>query len=290
MEYFFQDYFVNPIVERSGYNLVNTAAYGAIALILLYIIWKVLKGRGVDFGGKPFLYGVAAFVLLGSTSRVITDLWDAGFIAVAAGEGEIYAALYATGAFAYGYMTVTPGIYFVTAALFLISLAIGRVLKAEWFPFYAGIALWLPCLLLLTPFMKNFYHALLAVLVAAAGLILVEILLRRIFGSPLALHERLAIGGQALDGAATFVVLDIFSKEAGKAYFEQHVLPSVIGGSTPLGFFAFFLIKIALAGLIVYFLRKEDMALSDKALILIVVATMGFAPGIRNLLRMLCGT
>ena len=48
--------------------------------------------------------------------------------------------------------------------------------------------------------------------------------------------------------------------------------------------------KVALATAIVYFLGKEKMDARDKALVLIVVAIMGFAPGMRDLLRMLAGT
>ena len=70
----------------------------------------------------------------------------------------------------------------------------------------------------------------------------------------------------------------------------RFVRSSGIGTATPLGFFLFFLVKIALASAIVYFIRKEKMDKSDLALVLLVVAIMGFAPGIRDALRMLCGT
>jgi uncharacterized membrane protein len=192
--------------------------------------------------------------------------------------------------FSYGFFTVTPGIYIVTAALFLLSLAISRALKREMFAAYAGMLLWLPVALLVIPFMSQWFYLALVLALAGAGSLATYFILERLGKMRLGLHERLAITGQALDGAATFVVIDVFAKETGKGYFEQHVLSAGIGEATPLGFLLFFFIKIALAGAIVYFLKKEKMEKSDMALVLVVVAIMGFAPGIRDALRMLCGT
>lgn len=288
-----EEYFVRPIIERTGYNFVNTLAYAAIALACLYIIWRLLRQR-VDFSSKEFLFGVFAFVLFGSTARVVTDLSDAGAIALKASEagalGAIYSAVSASRMFDYGFLTVTPGIYVVTALLFLLSLFLGRVMKSPMFPAYAGLALFLPCALLLLPFAAHFNYALLVLAIAAIGSFVAYFLLEKFGKVELGLHQKLAIFGQALDGAATFVVIDIFAKETGRSYFEQHVLSAGIGTATPLGFFLFFLIKLSLASLIVYFISKEKMDGKDMALILIVVSVMGFAPGIRDLLRMLAGT
>lgn len=285
-----EDYFISPIFERTGYNAVNTLTYAAIALISLYIIWRLLKKKDFDFSGKDFLHGTAAFVLFGATSRVVTDLWDAGFIAEAAKTNAIYSALYSTKIFEYGYLTVTPGIYILTAIFFLSSIAMSMIMKNGRFPLYAGLALWLPCALLILPFISHLYFGLLVLLLAGIGSYFSFWLLSKYGGEKPKLHEKLAIAGQALDGAATYIVIDVFSKEAGKGYFEQHVLSAGIGTATPLGFGLFFLLKIALASLIVHFLRKEKMDWNDKALVLIVVAIMGFAPGLRDLLRMLAGT
>jgi len=290
----FEDYFVSPIMERTGYNAINTLVYAAIAIGALYLIWRFMKGKKYDFASKEFLFAVSAFVLFGSTCRVLTDLSDSGAVAGMAVSASplapIYMALHSSGIFKYGFLTVTPGIYLVTAALFLLSLAIGGAMKRGIFAAYAGFLLWLPIFLIVLPFASHLAFAALCVVIAALGAYAAFFALERLGKMKLSIYEKLAIGGQALDGAATFVVIDIFSKETGKNYFEQHVLSAGIGESTPLGFFLFFLIKIALAGAIVYFLRKEKMDKSDVALVLIVVAIMGFAPGIRDLLRMLCGT
>ena len=289
-----EDYFVSPIMERTGYNAINTLTYATIAIAALYIIWRFMKERKFDFASRGFLLAAGAFVLFGSTCRVLTDLSDAGAVAMMAASGSplapLYAALDASKVFSYGFLTVTPGIYLVTAALFLLSLAISRAMKREMLAAYAGMLLWLPIALLMLPFMSHWYFLALALALASAGSLAAFFVLERFGEMHLGIYEKLAIAGQALDGAATFVVIDIFAKQTGKGYFEQHVLSAGIGESTPLGFGLFFLIKIALAAAIVYFLKKEKMDRSDAALVLVVVAIMGFAPGIRDALRMLCGT
>ena len=287
---FITDYFISPIFERTGYNIVNTLVYAAIALVSLYLIWKFLKKREFDFSSRDFLYGVGSFVLFGSTARVLVDLSDSGMMAKMALGSPLYASVAASHVFDYGFLTVTPGIYVVTGLLFLISIAAGMAMKNSRFPYYAGILLWLPCFLLLIPFMQNFGYFLLGAGIAAAGALAAYWVLKKYAKLELGIHEKLAILGQALDGAATYTVIDVFSKATGKGYFEQHVLSGGIGTATPLGFFLFFLVKVALAGAIVYFLSKEKINASDKALVLVVVGIMGFAPGIRDLLRMLTGT
>ena len=289
-----EEYFINPIFDRTGYNAINTLAYAAIALACLYALWRLLQKAKFDFSSRDFLQALGAFVLFGSTCRVVTDLSDAGGIAAAAAKGGflggLYSAVQSSGIFSYSYLTVTPGIYVVTAALFLAALALGAAMRNMRFPAFAGIALWLPCLALLVPFMGNWLYLALAAAVAASGSLVSFALLRKFGGMKAGLHEKLAIAGQALDGAATFVVIDVFSKQTGRGYFEQHVLSSGIGTATPLGFGLFFLVKAALASLIVYFLSREGMSSRDKAFVLLIVAVMGFAPGIRDSLRMLAGT
>ncbi len=291
---FVSDYFIGPIFDRTGYNAINTLTYAIVALFAIYAIWRAFKAWKIDFSSREFLFGVGAFVLFGASARVLTDLSDAGAFAVAAKTAgalaPAYSAIYASGIFSYGYLTVTPGIYLVTAALYLLSVALSKAMKQGMFCAYAGALLSLPCILLLLPFMAHLYYGALAIAIAAAGSLAAWEVLRRAGGMELGLHQRLAIFGQALDGAATFVVIDIFGKETGRNYFEQHILSAGIGESTPLGFFFFFLVKVALASAIVYFLGKEDMKAQDKAFVLILVGVMGFGPGLRDLFRMVAGT
>ena len=119
MENFIYDYFIDPIWSYSGYNIVNTLTYAAIAILAVYLIYGVLKNRiKID---KKFVCAILWFVLFGSTLRVVTDSIDSGvmqpitFIHQLVLDSHIYD---------YGYLTVSPGVYIVTASLLFISMFI----------------------------------------------------------------------------------------------------------------------------------------------------------------------
>jgi uncharacterized membrane protein len=95
----------------------------------------------------------------------------------------------------------------------------------------------------------------------------------------------MVVAGQALDGAATFFVIDVFSKVSGVAYFEQHVLGGFIGGFFGT-FFVFYLLKVGIAFAAAHVLREEKMDAEDRNYVALILIIMGFAPGIRDVLRM----
>ena len=97
------------------------------------------------------------------------------------------------------------------------------------------------------------------------------------------------VAGQALDGAATFFIIDYFSSVSGIDYFEQHVFSAAIG-QLGGGFFLFYLLKVAIAFGAAYVLRSEKMDEDDKRFVALILMIMGFAPGIRDILRMVAGT
>jgi uncharacterized membrane protein len=283
---FFEKYFLDPIENKTGYNIINTSVYAAIALISIYLIWKFSKGK-IKFSEKEFLYSLAVFVLLGSTARVITDLEDSGFLKTS-GLPEIYKIV--ANVFKYSYLTVTPGIYIVTSVLFFVALFLAKKLNRPYFAFFSGAFLWGILTLLILPFIRYIEFGLLVLAFSFFFFLLAKYFLEKVLYIKLNIHHKLAVFGQTLDGAATFVTLDFFSKFTGHNYFEQHVIPNILGTATPLGFGLFLLVKVIIASLMVYLIEKEgDLDLEDKSLFLLVIAVMGFAPGIRDLLRMLCG-
>jgi uncharacterized membrane protein len=96
------------------------------------------------------------------------------------------------------------------------------------------------------------------------------------------------VAGQALDGAATWFVIDYFSGISGIRYFEQHVFSSFIGEFADT-YFLFFLVKSGIAFAAAHVLTREKMDLQDKYYVALVLMIMGFAPGIRDVLRMVVG-
>ncbi len=301
---FIQSYFINPLWDRTGYNIVNTLAYAAVALGALYLIWRQFEKHKVQID-RSFWACALAFVLFGSSLRVLTDSIDAGVMQKTLAEitnatnaktqnfasnffasiaSFAYPIILRSHLLDYGWLTVTPGIYIVVALLFLTAWALGRVMGRPYWAAYAGGAGAALCLLLLLPMAKHWDYALIPVVLSlgAGGLLYYWAKWRRM--------DTLPVMGQALDGAATWVAIDLFGPATGAGYFEQHVLSNAIGQATPLGFGLFVLLKAGFATVAVWALRREEMDERTRNLALLVIAIIGFAPGLRDLLRMLCGT
>lgn len=279
MDNFIYEYYVRPIVEHSGYNVVNTLTYAAIAIGAVFILHKALKGRiKID---ERFIGAVLCFVLFGSTMRVVTDSIDTHVLAPIT---PVHSFVLDSHIWDYGPLTVTPGIYIVTAAILLVALGVLYVAKLteriELVGFF-GLALWLPHFALLMPFMAYAPYAIPIILLAALPAVLAYAYFKdKILAA--------IVAGQALDGAATFFVLDVFSKISGISYFEQHVFSAGVIDATGTAF-SFYLLKVALAFAAAYLLQKEKMDAEDRSYIALVLMIMGFAPGIRDMLRMMVG-
>lgn len=273
---FLEDYFIAPIVEKTGYNIVNTLAYAGIAVIAVYLLFLIFKKSGIKIGGELFR-GVLAFVMFGSATRVVTDSVDGG---VFTGVTPLHQVILDSGIYAYGFLTVTPGIYLVVASILLASIAVLHHMRRMDLLMYLGLALFAFHFLLLVPFMGHIAYALPVALLAGIPAYITW----KKYGKEAAA----VVGGHALDGAATFVILDLFSGAAGKSYFEQHVLPRAIGGLFGT-YFTFFLLKAAIAYAAVYLANKEKMKDDERIFFFLVLAIIGLAPGIRDVLRMVCG-
>jgi uncharacterized membrane protein len=301
MSDFFSDYFIRPIWEHTGYNLVNTLAYALIALAAAYLIYKAFQKFRIAID-KEFLLAILPFILLGSTMRVVTDSIDTQLMQAYAANNAgsfvsgIYSAIISSHALDYGYLTVTPGIYIVTAALFLAVLAICHSFGKREIVKYVGFALWLPFLLLLVPMMSHWAYPVIAIVVAVAAYFGAKAAFAR-FG----VKDELApfvVFAHALDGAATFVTIDLFNKlepacaALGKCYGEQHVLSAGLGnvlGFTGYGYLLFLLVKILFSGAAAYIVAKDNAPQSEKNYIFLLLIIFGLAPGIRDCLRVLTG-
>jgi uncharacterized membrane protein len=272
----FEEFFVAPIIEKTGYNMVNTVVYAAIALGAVWIIFNLFRKLGVKMDGG-FFWGVLSFVLFGSAMRVVTDSIDTG---VFTGVTPLHSFILESGIYEYGFLTVSPGIYVIVAGILLLCMGVlHRAGRMELLP-YIGLGLFGFHFLLLLPFMAHAAYAIPVFLLAGIPTYLIY----RKYGK----MGAAVVGGHALDGAATFVILDWFSGVGGRSYFEQHVVPRAVGDIFDT-YFTFFLIKVAISALAVYLVSREKMKEDERIFFLLVVAIVGLAPGIRDVLRMVCG-
>ncbi|MBR9679419.1 MAG: DUF63 family protein, partial [Nanoarchaeota archaeon] len=91
----------------------------------------------------------------------------------------------------------------------------------------------------------------------------------------------LGVAGHMFDATATFVTLDLFSH---LGYWEQHPIPRLIGtaGGTFLWFYLLKLIVIA----VLYYIDKDVKDENMKKILKFAVIVLGFAPGLRDTLRL----
>ena len=278
MSDFITDFFLNPIADRTGYNLINTLFYAALAIAAVYLIWLAFKKFKIRIG-DDFFYGVLSFVLFGSTARVVTDAVDAGTLTAAT---PLHQLVLGSGIYQYGFLTVSPGIYVVVASLLLVCIAVLHRFGRMQYLKYIGLALFAFNFALLLPFLHYWMHAIPVLLMAAIPFAIAMWYFRN-------LPSALVVGAQALDGAATFYIIDVFSPIAGITYFEQHVISRAVGEFMDT-YLLFYLIKVAIALAAAYFVGKEKMPGDEKRYILLIFIIIGLAPGLRDLLRMMAGT
>jgi uncharacterized membrane protein len=278
MEEFIYKYYIDPIWDKTGYNAINTITYAIFAILALFFLYRYLKGKIV--WNTQTILNIIPFVLIGSTYRVITDAIDAGkFLPIT----PIHRWILDSHIFDYGYFTVTPGIYLAVASILILTIIILDKIKKMELLGKIGLVLWAPGILLLLPLMSFVIYAI-PVFLMAGGVYLV--------GSKIIKLDflRSFVGfSQALDGAATFFAIEVFSKITGITYFEQHVFSAGLGNFFG-SFFVFFLIKATLGLGAGYLIQKEEGKEEDKNFITLILIIMGLAPGIRDILRMMIGT
>ncbi|MEM4331397.1 MAG: DUF63 family protein, partial [Candidatus Anstonellales archaeon] len=157
MQDFIDKYFIKPIINYEGYNIVNTTTYAIIAIFGLYLTYKYFKKNNIDFDGH-FFKSLIPFVFFGSIKRVITDAVNAGIA-----QGWPYAPFYE-----YNIFNVTPGIYVITSLLFLSSFIIEKKIKARNLCFYFGLFLAFIHAFLLLPFLIYYDRAILVLFISSA--------------------------------------------------------------------------------------------------------------------------
>jgi len=270
---FYQKYFADPITQYAGFNIINTSVYALILIfVAFYLIYPFFDKRGIKFNAE-FFKAVFPFILFGSSLRIIEDM-------------KLFAR--AASPLDPGYYFVSPGIYIMIGVFTILTLT-ASIYAQKKFNKNAlqvfGLIGWIAAL----PFiafdllsLKNFFGIGLILVAIAASFLVVKFVfksLSKIFFSQ-RMHD-FAFLGQLTDGSATFIAIQFFG------YGEQHVVPTFLMGL--FGPISFLLAKIALVLVVIYVVeaslkKKEESNL--KGFIFLCIAIIGFAPGLRDLLRL----
>ncbi len=264
----FYEYFIKPIQANEGYNIVNTLTYAVILGIMALLLYRKLKKIGIKFDER-FFKALIPYIILGPLTRAMTD-------------ALIYPRTY---------LTVTPGIYFVIATIALASLYIvwrNCGSGEKFYPLYRDIG-WL--LVGLDAFIlllnlgkvhfvwKTLYYFIPAVTIAES---FIWILSKKI---TLIRENRLLFYAHFYDATSTFVGVDFMG------YWEQHVLSRFLIKHTGTAA-SMYALKFIVIFLVVWLLDQVIESEEEKEManfMKMVIFILGFAPGTRNLLRMLMG-
>jgi uncharacterized membrane protein len=273
---FIYKYYIDPIRYGQPYNIVDTTTYAIVLLIAIYLVYRWLVWSKIEINAR-FVIATLPFVVLGGLTRVVQD------------TGMITSD--------FQYVLITPLIYFLIFAVTAVALGVTYsfekmgVIK-DYIPYYAGIGI-AGCVLVagvLTSFgldrgiiALNVLFSILAMGAAASVLVwgAMRYLLKWQYASdPLYLA---LIFGQLLDASATSYGIDIHPLH----YMEVHVVGSNLIALTGTAFVMYPLkLLVLFPGIYILQRFRNEGAPVLWHLIVLAMITVGLAPGIRDMVRM----
>ncbi|OPX76511.1 MAG: hypothetical protein A4E39_00013 [Methanoregulaceae archaeon PtaB.Bin152] len=274
---FIEKYYIDPIRYGQPYNVVDTVTYALVLILAIYIIYRWLSRSEIIRIDRDFILCTLPFVVMGGMLRVVQDT---GMI-----ESD------------WQFLLVTPLIYFVMFIYTAGALVISATLQARgivrdyhrgyvaaglagaaatgivllWFGAGNGIIAWDVLFIIIA----------MAVLSSAAVFGVMRYLLRwRYAADPLYLS---LLFGQLLDASATSYGIDLHPLH----YVEVHVVGSHLIEWTGTAFSMFPLkLLVLFPGIYVLERFRHEGPGALWHLILLAMITVGLAPGVRDMMRM----
>jgi uncharacterized membrane protein len=280
---FIYKYYIDPIRMGQPYNIVDTLTYAVILVIGVYLLYRWMSqstwfsdiGFKIDTG---FILATLPYVFLGGVLRVVQDT---GMI-----KGDLQ------------FLLVTPLIYLVLffytiTMLFLSRFITLQGLTKNFLTFYAFagiISTFIVSLVLLAWGINNAHVDLFVLsiipLMAITATLLVWACMRYVLRwkyvtDPLYLT---LLFGQLLDASATSYGIDL---HPSVRYIEQHVVGSGLIELTHTAFVMFPLKLVVLfPAIYIMELYRKEANPAFWHLVLLAMIVVGFAPGIRDMTRM----
>lgn len=281
---FIQEYYIDPIINDSGYNIFNTLTWAIILGIAVYFLIYFLQKMNIKIDAKS-LAATLPFVIAGASLRVVAD----------------------TGAISppYSYILITPNIYFfvflVTAVCLIATLLLQKFKAVKSFHLpYAAFG----CFFILIVYWVLFsvgtvahWWVPFAVAIVGIGAAAVVGPVAKKAGSAIFSDKMnlMILAAHLMDATSTVIGIEVFG------YVEKHVVPAFLIELTgtalvmyPLKLIIFFLVVWLLDKVLEKAIEsendkdKEQMGQIKNA-IKFVIIILGLAPGIRNSIRLFFG-
>jgi len=263
---FVSEYYVEPLVEGTGYNMVNTVTYLFVLIVAAFLVYKTLEKLEVDLDRELWI-NLLPFVFLGGVLRALMDV---GFFDVLG---------------SFRYLFITPLIFFVLFLMAFIPLLVVHYfdLKDRYLGYFGlvllfGFSIAVASRIASSAGVKYFS---IGVGLAILGCFLTYLVLTKLFSldrfkdvmnwSP--------VFGHSLDASSTTVAVGIVG-----AFTEQHVVPALMFDYFTVWIFIPF--KLVLSAATIYCL-DEVFSGGWNWILKFTVLVVGLGPGTRNILSLL---
>lgn len=280
---FIYKYYIDPIKTGQAYNVVDTLTYAIILVLCVFLLYRwmssstYLAESGFSFD-RNFILATVPYVILGGLLRVIEDT---GMIASD-----------------WKYLLITPLIYFtlfffVIGVMFISRYLTLKGITANFIQFYAfaGVMAMIVTSLILLAFgmTHNGVDLFILAIIPLMGItatVIVWAVMKYALGwtyvnDPVYLT---LLFGQLLDASATSYGIDL---HPSVQYVEQHVVGSFLIDLTGTAFIMFPLkLLVLFPAVYVMQLYRREANPAFWHLVLLAMIVVGFAPGVRDMVRM----
>jgi uncharacterized membrane protein len=280
---FIYKYYIDPIKYGQAYNVVDTLTYAIILVIGVYLLYRWMSSATymADIGftfDHTFILATVPYVILGGLVRVIED------------TGMITSD--------WRFLLITPLIYFVIFVFTLCMMFLSRYLTLQgitdnFITFYASAGILSVIVASLVLLAWSWTHNgvdlfVLAIipLMAVTATAIVWVVMRYVLAwtyvnDPLYLT---LLFGQLLDASATSYGIDFHPHIQ---YVEQHVVGSALISMTGTAFVMFPLkLLVLFPAIYVMQIYRKEANPAFWHLVLLAMIVVGFAPGVRDMVRM----
>jgi uncharacterized membrane protein len=280
---FIYKYYIDPIRTGQAYNVVDTLTYAIILVLGVYLLYRWMSSSTymADIGFKfdqTFILATIPYVILGGVLRVIEDT---GMI-----TGD------------WKFLLITPLIYFVLFFFTLAMMYLSRYLTLkgltgnfiQFYAFAGTLALVVASLILLawstTHNGVDLFILAIIPLMAVTATVIVWVVMRYVLSwtyitDPIYL---ILLFGQLLDASATSYGIDFHPHIQ---YVEQHVVGSALISATGTAFVMFPLkLLVLFPAIYVMQLYRKEANPAFWHLVMLAMIVVGFAPGVRDMVRM----
>ncbi len=263
---FVNKYYIEPLVEGTGYNMVNTVTYLFILVVAAFLVYKILNKLEIDLDRELWI-NLLPFVFLGGFLRALMDVGFFDFLG------------------SFRYLFITPLIFFILFLMAFIPLLIVHYfgLKDRYLGYFGLVLLFGFSIAVVSEITSSVgvRYFLIGVGLAILGCFITYLVLTKLLNLDRFknIMNWSPVFGHSLDASSTTVAVGIIG-----TFTEQHVVPALMFDYFTVWIFIPF--KLALSAATIYCL-DEVFSGGWSWIIKFTVLVVGLGPGTRNILSLL---